>query len=442
LANKGKEQQPREMTKRQMSHHQKQERRQKIILFGGISVILVVVLLVTSGWYFGNYAPLHASIVEVYDTKLTELDFIETMEYYGKLYVMYDQSIDLSAQADSILSYMIQNELLRRAAEQLGVTVSEQEIKDYVGSNTTKLSKAQKSLAIATILSRKLQNDYFKKQVGDSGNQVLMNTMMVESEDVVSRVRDRLLSGDNFSILASQYAVNPVSISNNGTFTWHAALILSNDLGNSIPVDWAFSSDTNKGDISPALADNVTTKQLGYWLINVKSRSNSGNISSDNMTGQALFVSSEAQAKYVKTLLESTDNISSIVDQYNQYTPTKATHGDLGMVFFSDNISTAFNDYAFSANTTLGVWSDPVKDTNFTTIGNYWVVQIVDKSNDRPYTSSDKNALVVDAYYSWSNGLYEAALIDIVYKLTDAQTQYAIDQANKYLSKYESNTGQ
>jgi hypothetical protein len=441
LAKKGKEQQPREMTKRQMSHHQKQERRQKIILFGGISIILVVVLLVTSGWYFGNYAPLHATIVEVYNTKLTEQDFIETMEYYGKLYMMYDQSIDLSAQADSILSYMIQNELINIASEKLGFTVSDQEIKDYIGSNTTKLSRAQKLLATATILTRRMQSDYFTKQVGDSGNQVLMNTMMVESEDVVSQIRERLLSGDNFSLLANQYAINPVSISSNGTFPWHPSLILSNDLETTIPVDWAFSPDASKGDISPALADNVTTKQVGYWLINITSRSNSGNISSENITGQALLVSSEEQAKYVKTLLESTDNISSIVAQYNQYTPTKATHGDLGIVFASDNISTAFNDYAFSANTTLGGWSDPIKDTNFWTTGSYWIVQIVDKSSDRPYSSNDKTTLVTDAYYSLSNGLYEAALIDIVYRLTDAQKQYAIDEADKYLSKF-SNTGQ
>ena len=100
MAKKDKEKQPREMTKRQLSHHKRQLRRQKIILFGGIAVLVAVVLLVTAGWYYGNYAPFHVTIVQVYDTKFSEQDFIDTLEYYGEMSAAYGQSTDLSSQAD------------------------------------------------------------------------------------------------------------------------------------------------------------------------------------------------------------------------------------------------------------------------------------------------------------------------------------------------------
>ncbi len=442
MAKKDKEKQPREMTRRQLSHHKRQLRRQKIILFGGIAVLIAVVLLVMAGWYFGDYAPFHTTIVQVYESKISEQDFISTLEYYGQMYAMYGQSFDISAQADYVMSSMVQDELIRRGAEQLGFTVTNQEINNSIGSNTTKLNNGQKAIITASLLSQKLETNYFGKQIGDSGNQVMMNAMMVESADIVPQIRDKLLSGDNFTLLAPQYALNSASISNNGTFPWHPSAVLSDDLGTSIPVDWAFSDNVTKGDISPALTDNVTSKEVGYWLIKVTSRSNSENISSENITGQALLVSSEAQAKYVKTLLESTDNISSIVDQYDQYSNTKTTHGDLGTILASDNISDAFNGYAFSANATIGSWSDPIKDTYNWTTGGAWIVQIVDKAGDRPYSSDDKTSLVSKAYNAWANGLWANAATDIKYEFSDAQKQFAIDEANKYISKVTGNTGQ
>jgi hypothetical protein len=433
---KKKEEKPQhEYTKRQLSHHRKQQLRQKIILFSGIAVLVAVVALVISGWYFGDYRPYHQTIVKVYDTNLSEADLIDTMKYYYSMYAAYGQTIDLSQQTDYILSSMVQNELLRRGAEQLGISVSDDEIKTSLGDSYDASSKAIRALVRASLLTEKLQSDYFGKQVGDTGSQVRINAMMVESNEIASQIHDQLLSGGNFTALAEQYAVNTSSKNSKGFFDWHPASILKTDLGSSIPGDWAFSDDVKAGDVGN-ISDNASSKQLGYWLIKVQEKQGS-----DNATTQALLVSSLEEARQVKKLLEAASDISAIADKYSQYTPSKEKHGNLGVVTASENISTPFNDYVFNAETRTGVWSDPVKDTRFWTTGGHWVIQVVDKSADHPYSETDKDSLVSNAYSEWANGLQTSAVTDINYQFSDAQKQWAIDRVNKDVAKLPA-TGQ
>lgn len=387
-------------------------------------------MLITAGWYFGEYAPYNKTIVTIYDTKLKERDLIDTMEYYAAMYAAYGQTIDLTQQADYIMSSMVQNELLRRGAEQLGVTISDEEIDKALGDNAKTAPHAVRELVRGSLLQEKLKSDYFGQEIGDTGTQVLMNAMMVESEDIIPQIKEQLLSGGNFSMLAEKYAVNTVSKNNKGVFPWHPQSVLKTDLGSTIAVNWAFSDNVSAGQISDALSDNVSSKQLGYWLLKVK-----GKQGSDNATVDALLVANEAQAKYVRSLLVATDNISGIAAKYSQYSPSKQSGGVLGEVAASENISTAFNDYVFSDNATIGVWSEPVKDTHFWTTGGAWIVQVVDKSNDRPYSVSDKDSLVGDAFEAWTNGLWSSSTTDIAYLFSDAQKQWAIDRANKKIAE-------
>jgi parvulin-like peptidyl-prolyl isomerase len=423
LAKNRKEEKPREYTKRQLSHHKKQERRQKIILFSGITVIVAVILLVTGGWLFGEYLPLNKTIVTVFDTKIKESMLIDTMTYFAQS----NSGVDLSSQMDNILEYMIQNEVNKRAASELGVTVSDEDIEKDYGKG---LNAAQKAIAYSNLLTTKLKEGYFNDQVPDSGNQVLMNAMLVESEELVSQIRPELISSGNFSALADKYAVNKVSKDNKGIFDWHPASILTTNIGTSIPVDWAFSENVSVGDISAGLSDNTSSKQLGYWLIRVNSApvviegedDTSANVS-------ALLVSSMAEAQQVKALLENTTDISSIADQYSQYSPSKQGHGELGIVLASENISTPFNDYAFSANSTIGKWSSPIQETQFWTKGGAWFVQLVDRSNDRAYSQDDKDTMISSAYSDWTSARRTDATDKIIYNFNEDERAFALKKA-------------
>jgi hypothetical protein len=426
LAKKTEEKQPREYTKRQLSHAKKQQIRQRIYLFGGITVVVAVLVLTLAGWLFGEFLPLNKTIVTVYDTKISETDLIDTLATYAGT----QTNFDVEQNMDYIVSAMVQSELIRKSAAELGITISDQEVSDALEGN--KVTKAYEKLLRGSLLSDKLRKGHFNDLVADSGNQVLMNTMMVESEEVVPEIRARLLSGDNFTILADEYAQNTVSKTSKGVFDWHPQSIFESNLATTIPTQWAFSEDVNKGDISNALSDNVSSKLLGYWLIRLNESPVTDNGTTANVS--ALLLSSQAQALRVKAQLEAGESLSSLADTLSQYSPTQTGHGQLKAVQ-SDNISSVFNDYVFSGSAPLGKWSEPLKDTRYWTKGGAWIVQVVDKSNERPYSTDDKSALVDKVFSDWVSTITTNATNDIKYTFDTPDRTLALDRVNKKLNK-------
>jgi parvulin-like peptidyl-prolyl isomerase len=426
LAKKNVEQKPREYTKRQVSHAKRQQLRQRIYLFGGITVIAAVILLTMAGWLFGEFLPMNKVIVSVYDTKITEKDMIDTMVIYGTA----QSGLDIAQNMDYILQAMIQNILVERTAKDLGITVSDQEVKDAVQGG--KLSNARKTIVRGSLLTEKLRKEYFSKQVSDSGNQVLMNAMMVESEELVPGIRSRLLNGEAFTALAEEYALNVVSKTNKGVFDWHPQTVLSRDISTSIPVDWAFKEDVKKGDISEALADNTSSKQLGYWLIKLNQRLQTAD-KGPSANVSAILLSSRAEALSIKAQLAAGESLSSLADKFSQYSPSQQGGGEF-VAAQSENVSTNFNTYVFGTDTLTGEWSNPIKDDRYYTKGGAWVVQVVDKANDHPYSEDDKSTLIDSAYSDWVSKLWLGSTTDIAYTFDDAGRSLAIQRATKQIA--------
>jgi hypothetical protein len=416
------EKQPREYTKRQISHAKKQAFRQRIYLFAGISVIVAVVLLIAAGWFFGEYLPLNKTIATVYDTNIKEKDLIDTAAAYAQT----QTDFDISQNLDYILNAMAQNILIKREAAKLGITISDQELADNIKG--AKISNGYKELIRASMLTDKLRKDYFDKQVPDSGNQVLIKAMMVESPEVVSVIKERLLNGEDFTALVNEFGVNAISKNNGGVFDWHPASVLSSEISSSIPVNWAFSDNVTKGQISDALSDNTSSKLLGYWLIRINEAASLKEDGNTSANVSALLLSSEAEAASVKAQLESGADLAELADKLSQYTPTQQAHGTI-IAIQTDNISDNFNNYVFNPGTPIGVWSDPIKDTRYYTAGGDWIVQVADKDNNRAYSTEDKSTMIDAAYSAWANDLWSASTAEVIVTLDDQTRQLAIEKA-------------
>jgi parvulin-like peptidyl-prolyl isomerase len=425
---KREEKQPREFTRRQVSHAKKQALRQRIILFGGISVIVVVVLLIFSGWLFGEFLPLNKVVAKVYDTNIRERQLIDVAVAYGST----QTSFDVTQNLDNILQGMMQNILTEREAAKLGITVTDQELEDAIKG--TEYPDGYKSLIRASLVTNKLRQDYFNKQLPDSGNQVLMNAMLVESEELVPAIKARLLSGDNFTALAGEFALNSVSKDNGGVFDWHPASLLYSEIGTSIPVDWAFSENVVKGQISDALSDNGSSKQLGYWLIKVNEKPVLQDTGETSANVSAILLSSEAQAARARAELESGADLGALADTLSQYTASQEAHGTWN-VLDSDNISASFNGFTFDLQTPVGVWSQPIKDTQLYTNDGAWIVQVVDKSDQQPYSTTDKSTMVDTAYTDWVTNLWSSSASNYSSLLDDAARKLAIDRITAKLNR-------
>jgi parvulin-like peptidyl-prolyl isomerase len=417
---------PREMTHRQLSHHKRQQRRQRIIFISGIGIIAAVVIIIILGWVLGEYRPLHRTVIRVYDSDIRMVDFVDTIKVFGR----NTDVTQLQENISGITNTIINNELIRQGGEQLGVTVSDEEVENALQGSELPDNKATRDLIRAELLPDKIRDNYFGARLSVSDNQVYIMALLAESENIVPEIRDRLMSGDNFTMLAEQYAQNYTSKKvNKGDYGWHPASILKDLLGSDIPINWAFSAQP--GDISPALKDAESYKQWGYWLLRVNDIPDAGtaNVS-------ALLLSSEFEAKEMKMRLESgSESLAAIADTYSQYSPSKEGHGELGLVASSENISDTFNKYVYNPDVQLGVWSDPISETIFYTKGGAWLVQLIDKDNDRKLSDEDRETLINKAYNDWANNLWAAASADIINNLTDEEQQWAFDRAIKELQK-------
>jgi hypothetical protein len=424
------EKKPREMTRRQLSHHKRQLRRQRIIFLSGISVIVVVALIVLVGWFMGEYYPMHRTVIQVGDVKFNTRYYIDAMKIYGA-----NQPVaQFNNIGVTVGNYIVQNEIIRQAAEKLGITISDQEIRAQMGDMGGSMSKAYIDIVRGQLLPSKLKDEYISTLVPVSANQVDINAMMAESDNVALEIRDKLLMGDNFTALDKEFAQNYASKHNDGEYGWHPASILYDQLGSNIPIDFAFGAEP--GTLSPPLSDNASYKQFGYWLINVQ------DINEDEeATVKALYLSSQAEALDIRAQLEAGGNLTALADEYTQYSPSKEGHGDLGLIDKPEDpgdtaVTTDFDAYVFGPNVTMGEWSDPVSDNTLWSRGGSWLVKVIDKQADREISSDDRNTLINKAYSDWYSNLWQEVSADVdISGLTDEVNQWATDRALKELGQ-------
>jgi hypothetical protein len=411
---------PREMTHRQLSRHQKQQRRQRFIFFGGLGVILAVILIIVGGWYFSEYAPLHQTVLQVYDTQFDAEIFIDTLALYGG-----SQGAQyLTQMVGSIASQIQQNEILKVEAAKLGITISDEEATQYLASVDIPYTKAGMELARGYLLADKVKSSHFASMVSANDTQLWVRAMMVENESVAKEVREKVINGENFTELVKLFAVDTVSASNNGDYGWHPLSLFKDKLYSTNPLDYISRVDAKAGDISQPLTDNSSYKKVGYWLIrlNDKPDEESANVS-------AVFLSSEEQALDVRAKLLAGDALGPIADNISQYGVSKANHGEMGVKNISENISPVYSAYITGNSTKLGVWSDPLKDDTMYTQGGYWIVQIADKADNKALSTDDRDQLINDLFSTWMKENSDAAAPSIINNLNDQLISWMVDKA-------------
>ncbi|MBN1177338.1 MAG: peptidylprolyl isomerase [Dehalococcoidales bacterium] len=426
MAKKKKTEKPkREYTRRQLSSLQKQRRRQRIIFFGGIAVITAVVLIVVIGWLIGDYIPMHKTVLEVNDTKFNTGQYIELL----KMIKEGQPDSDIGMLGQTTMQEMQRIEVTRQKAAELGITVSEEEILERLEGVGLPATYGYKTTLESQLIESKLKVDYFGSQVPESAEQVHARAMLLESESLASKVRGQLLSGDNYTALVEEYALDYYAMNmNQGDYGWHPREIYEVQLGSAVAIDYAFSAEP--GVWSEPLFDEEKSKQLGYWLIRVNDMPEeaSANVS-------AVFLSSEDEAREIKARLEAGEALGPIADEYSNYSPSRDKHGELGYTL-PEQISEPFDNYVFAVETELGKWSDPIRDDKYWSTGGYWLVEAVDREEDRVIDSEDRNYLVDQLYSNWVNGLFSDPFLVIDDSgLTDDLNQWAMERALKELEQ-------
>ena len=424
MAKKKKTEKPkREYTRRQISSIQKQRRRQRITFFGGIAVIAAVVLIVLLGWLIGDYIPLHKTVLQVNDTKFNTGQYIELL----KMLKEGQPDSDIGMLGQTTMQQMQRAEVTKQKAAELGITVSEDVVIGQLESMDLPVNYGYIATLESQLIESKLKSDYFGSQVPESAEQVHARAMLVESESQALEIRGQILAGDNYTALVEEYALDYYAMNvNQGDYGWHPREIYEVQLGSAVAIDYAFSAEP--GVWSEPLFDEEKSKQLGYWLIRVNDIPEEG---SANVS--AVFLTSEDEAWEIKARLEAGEALGPIAEEYSNYSPSRDKHGELGYTM-PEQISEPFDNYVFAVGTELGKWSDPIRDDKYWSTGGYWLVEAVDREEDRVVDAGDRNYLVDQLYNNWISGLFSDPFLVIDDSgLTEELNQWAMERVMKEL---------
>jgi parvulin-like peptidyl-prolyl isomerase len=395
-------------SKHQLSKWQRQTKMRRIVIITA-AVFLAGIL----GWVgyesYKDYEsnPAHEVMFEVNGVRLT-------MEYYLKILDAYTAGMNYTDVyqygdyiADSAANDIINNELLKQGAKNLGIEVTPEEIDASLQQYGLPDNEAYRDIIEGVLLEQKLKEEYFGTRLNATMKQAHVQVMLAENQEVADEVITKVEAGGNFTALAEEFSCSSLI---EGDLGWLPEELMPNTL-----IANAAFNDT-VGDISQPIYDETATKDVGYWLIEVTGAQN------ETINAQVMLLGSEAEAEQVKAELAAGGNFSALALNYSQH-ESKTNGGKLDGLKRGDIGSEVFDQVAF--NLTINEVSQPVRDTSVHTTGGYWLVDVVDRG-DHELSDSVKQQLADNDYSSWLQDWTDQSTVETY--LDADKKQWAISQ--------------
>ncbi len=409
-------------TRRQISHYQQQEKRQRIIRNAGLFVIASVILLLIAGWFVGDYQPRQETAIKVNGTEFNMQYYVDMLKLQGR-----GQSPDyVQSVADITVTNIEQNEILRQGAMDLGITISDEEIKEELEERELPDNAASKDFVRGQLLMTELLDTHFDEQVPVNAEQVHIMAMLLESETQAEEIRAGLGNSGNFTELARELSVGYLSRLNGGDYGWHTRSISGEFLPEPV-VDYAFEAPVNT--LSHPIQDEEVEKNLGYWLARVLDR----NEEEEEAHVLLMLLGSEEEALTAVDRLKGGEDFAAVAADLSQL---KGAEENKGEYLLAPGMKTAALDaFIFDPEVPLQALSEPIRDEETTTRGGYWLVKTAGREENRPIAEADRDVLKAKAFDEWFVSLWEDPdnEIDHSYLDEDNHKAWAVEQAIKGL---------
>lgn len=405
---------PRIVTKHQLSRWEQQRRRQRIIMGIGIFIIAAVLTVIGVGWYYGQYQPMHETVLAVNDREFS-------MEYYVemlKLQAAGGQSeAHLLYLANSIEITIQRNELIRQEARELGVTVSDEDAKRELENAELPDTPVYRDLAKSKLVVDRLLSGYFDEQVPRFDRQRQLMAMLLESQSQADEVSERIETGESFTELAEELSLEDYTRANGGDFGWTPQRVLEELLGESVARE-IFALPV--GALQPVYDEEVE-KPVGYWLVEVLERNEE-----EETHLQVMLLGSEAQAEEIKRRVEAGEDFGDLAVEYSQLKGVEENRGEFMVI--EGMMQPAVDAYAFASDTELGEISDPIRDDTVFTKGGYWLVDVQAEDENRRIETTYRDFLKNRAFNEWIAGILDDPENELVSYLDDEKKAWAVSQ--------------
>lgn len=418
----------RHVTKRALSNIKRQKRRQRFILYGGIVIVVAIIAIVVTGVLRWEVLPYRETVIKVYDRGFSAQYVIDAIKYtYNSLGLPAEYiSQYLSSIVQSVPTYIQEAELIKRGAEELGIVVSDAEVKAYLIANGAVVNDASIDMARTIIITDRLYEEYFLANVAANADQAYLMAMFLESESKADEIREELESGGDFADLALENSVDLETKDKSGDLGWHIREFLEAEIDSTVLLDYGFSGPI--GVLSQPLEDAERSKPIGYWVVNILDRP-----TEDSADVEVILVGSVAEADEIILKLMDGEVFSDLAKEYSQ-DDSAEDGGDLGVVTEGDR-SDAFDGYVFADGyTEVGILG-PFHDEGVSTKGGYWLVKVVDRELDRPLEEEDKEFLADEEYDDWIDQLWDDATDALdMSPLTLEKLQWIMQEVTEELS--------
>ena len=408
-------------TRGQLSSWQKQQRRQKIIMYIGIAVVSAALILTGIGvyyqWYLPDMKPRGDIALEVSGEKYNAGYLIDALDYYTG---------GQSSYAPYMMTFLVEqipkNQFILEAAEDLGFTVTKDEVKEFIKENNLKDNKAVKDIVETQLVLQKLKDEYFSLQVPEYGEQRNVLAMFLESQGQILEIASRINAGESFEELAAELSLDSYTKDNGGDMDWHPEGILDGLLSSTVVDEYAFNAEVSV--LSPPILEEEKDKDGGYWLIEITERDPEDE---NRVYIRAMLLSSEEEALIVREKLMAGEDFSELAGEYSQLPEEDGVEerGDLGWIN-QGTMTETFDEYAFNAENEPGVVSMPLKDEERFTKGGYWLIQVAEKEDNRQLPEEDRETLINNLIIDWIDSLVEDTSVEVINYVDDEMSDFIL----------------
>jgi len=373
-------------TKRQLSKWQRQMKIRRIVLIVAAVFLTGIISWVAYDIGYGHYrdrvAPLREVVIKVNDTSISMGYYVDMLDFHASTMGPEDYWIDYVA--GMVPDAIIEAQVIIQGAEALDIVATDSEIEEEIqqyrrpDGSYWPSEQVLRDMIRAALVWEELE-DHFDEQLPETMEQARVQVMLVESGTVAHGVLSKIQAGGNFTILADDFSHHPQLA---GDLGW-----LPEDLmPNPIVADTAFNMTV--GEVHGPVHDAIAVKTIGYWLIEVTDTLDEED--GRQVQARAILLGSEAEAGQVRDELVG-GNFTELAMQHSQH-GSRDDGGELGWLKPGDMGSTAFDEVAF--NITPGVVSEPVKDESVQTTGGYWIIEVLDRDEQRVLEGEAREAMV------------------------------------------------
>jgi parvulin-like peptidyl-prolyl isomerase len=403
------------VTTRQFTRKEREKKTQRIIIIVSIVVLLFAIGLAGFGYYDIKYRPYNETILEINGTNIN-------MNYYLTLLRVYLQGQEASQVetiARAVPGAIINNLLVIQRAPDLGYTVSEDEINKALAEKNIPDEQAYRDIYASSVLTDKLENDYFGGKLPKVVDQVKVMAMVADTESVAESVLKGLSIGQPFVDMVNKFGIEKVTNEKSGNLGWLPKGLTAQILGlddATVLENTAFSLEP--GQTSQPVYDPNISKNSGFWILKVTEKEGP-----ESCRVYGILLGDSTQAQEIKSRIEAGEDFSSLAKQYSQDENSKQDGGDLGWIRKGYTNSMVMEE-AFKMD--VGQVSEPLHDTTVQTKGGYWIIQVVEKENNRPLDEDVRNQFIQKDMMNWI--LEQTQSSSIKNHLTDSQQKWAINK--------------